>query len=305
MSEAAEELSGEEMMKANLEALDNDESIPHEEEMPITSEPEEEVEEVEESVEPEEEISEAAKKDGYMTKDAWIASGKDESDYKTQEEFDRVGELRDGDMTRQQLSDMAVRLESGIADLNKAMGDVAKEASERGRQEAIKDLKDKQQEAIDVGDTEGAIKLEKEIGQKQIEPKEPEPEPTGLPPEIQTWLNKNDDWYGIHKDASGFLDVELGRSAKKDISFEDAIGPAMERVKAQFGYLFGQAEVEKKPKPPANISEQSRRKPSSAKKIYRWEDIPEEAARKVARMTARKTKMNENDYVKSYLGVKP
>lgn len=303
MSEAAEELSGEEMMKANLKALDNDESIPHEEEMPITSDTETEPAENGEVEEPEEEISEAAKKDGYMTKDAWIASGKDESDYKTQEEFDRVGELRDGDMTRQQLSDMAVRLESGIADLNKAMGDVAKEASERGRQEAIKDLKDKQQEAIDVGDTEGAIKLEKEIGQKEIEPKELEPEPDaqGLAPNIQTWLNKNDDWYGIHKDASGFLDVELGRADKKGVSFDDAIGPAMDKVKSQFGYLFN--EPVQKPKPPANISEQSRRKPTSTKKTYRWDDIEDVSARSVAKKTARKLNMDESDYVKQVLGV--
>jgi len=300
----SEELSGEEIMRQNMAALDAGEEMPHVDE---SFEPENIQENTE--LEPEfneeshddvvEEIPEIAKKDGFMTKDEWIASGKDPDEYMTPEEFARVGELRDGDMTRQQLSKQLVQQQAVMKEILANQQKSIQDAANRAKQEALAELEAKKKEAIEYGDAEKAVELEREII-KNVTAEEPqEPEVNPVEQSMSQWYSKNDDWYGTHSGATDLLNVELKRAERQGLPFEDGIRQAEGAVKKQFGYLFGE-QAQEKPKAPRSVSTQTR-KPAKQSQKLSIKALPPEM-QSIARTVIKKTGITEQEYMEQYNG---
>ncbi len=313
------ELSGEDIMKQNMAAFEAGEDIPHETDMVESSEglegdvvgeePTEDVDNFEgdvDNLEPEE-VSELAKKDGYITKEDWVESGKPAEDYMTQAEFEKVGEIRDGKQSRQQIAKQLVQNEALVKEVLDNQRKAIAEAEDRARNETIAKLRAEQKDAIEFGETEKALEIERKVAEHQT----PEPAKPQIDDSVQTFFNENKDWYNNHQGARDLLNFELSRSKDKNLPFDDAIGPAMDKVKSQFNYLFDNAPaetpaVERKPddKPlarPRAISEKSRR-PSSAKPSGKktFNDAPAEM-RPMLRKAAKVAKMSESDYMEGYL----
>jgi hypothetical protein len=308
MSEA--ELSGEEIMSQNLAALNAGEDIPHSDDsFPEAHENEPEQEYAEESEgdeysdddQSEEELSEIAKKDGYMTKEDWEASGKDPDDYVSQEDFERVGELRDDkSFTRQKMAKELVQTQSMVKEMLNNQNAMIRDAEERARNETIAKLKEEQKQAVDYGETEKAIEIEREIN-KQEKPVDNTPSQPNNPEGMDEFYQTNNDWYGVHNGATDLLNVHLTRSQRDGIEFKDAIGPAMDKVKVRFGEVFGDepapASNQKNPLVrPRATSEKSRRPAGVQAKKKTFNDLPPEM-RSFAKRGAKMSGLTESEYM--------
>jgi hypothetical protein len=303
-----EDISGEQMLAQNMAALEAGDEMPHSDDSyvdqvePDTGAIETDDVHTEEVDVFEEEIPDTAKKDGYMSKEDWVASGKDPDEYMTADEFARVGDMRDGDMTRQQLAKQLVQQQAALKEIIANQNKIAKEAADRGRREAIAELEEVKRKAIDYGDAEKAIEIDREINRVEQE-SAPQPEINPVQQDMQTWYEANDDWYGTHNGASDLLNVELKRSERQGIPFTEAIKLAEAKVKGQFGYLFGEPEKAKAAESPRprSVSSQSRKPANQAKTKLSLKSLPPEM-QSMARTVIKKTGITEQEYMESYNG---
>ena len=299
-----EELSGEQMMAQNMAALESGDEMPHSDDSYVESDSDA-IEDDGDNIEHEEafieeEVSEAAKKDGYMSKEDWVASGKDPEGYMSADEFARVGDLRDGSLTRQQLSKQLVQQQAALKEIIANQNKIAKETADRVRQETIAELEATKRKAIDYGDAEKAIEIDREIHRQTVEPVQQEANP--VQNDMQAWYEANDDWYGTHNGASDLLNVELKRSERQGIPFGEAIKSAEAKVKGQFGYLFGDTPQEKpETARPRSLSSQSRKPASSARAKLTIKSLPPEM-QGMALTVIKKTGITEQEYMESYNG---
>lgn len=291
------------MMQENMEALERGEELPHQEDLKIhgeeqhKEEPQEESEVQEElNLEPEEKPNKAPE---HMTEDEWVASGRKAEDYLTQEQFDKVGDLKDESPTK--LAKKVVGMEKTLQDFMQQQKQILEDNAKRVREETIAELEAQKKEAIEVGDTEKAIDLHDKINQQKEEPKQ---EPVdGNQGFINDWYAKNSDWFNIDQSATGLMNVELQRAEREGLPISEGFARAEAKVKKQFSYLFGEAQEEVKPTAPirpTSITEKGARK-SSNTKSYRFSDLPDEV-QGMARTVAKQCNMSEEEYVKSYLG---
>lgn len=293
---------GLQMMKENMEALNSGEELPHQESLEVVADapteepPETPVEE------PTAEIPEEAehKAPEHMTEEEWIASGRAPEDYLTQEQFDKVGEMRNENPTS--LAKQVVGMQKTLQDFMSQQNKVLEENSRRVREETIKELEAKKQEAIDLGDTSAAIELHDQIKEQQEPEVKQEDEENPNQSYINEWYSKNNDWFNVDQNATGLMNVELARAERDGLPVEEGFARAEAKVKKQFGYLFGDIQPEPKPEPPRRptaISERST-KTATQKKSYKFSDLPPEI-QGMARTVAKQCKQTEEEYVKSFL----
>jgi len=310
------EPSGLQIMQENMAALESGEEAPHNDDTvyeeaapdePITEpvETEEVVDDepIDEVVEPE--VSELAKKDGFMSKDDWVASGKAEEDYMTPEEFSKVGELRDdSNITRQQLSKQFVQMESNMNEMLKSQRQIVEDARKSERDKVIAELKAEQKEAVEYQDTEKALEIERKINDEKAKAEEkPEVKPDENKPSqaMSDWHGSNDHWYGVDEGASNLINSELIKSEKAGLPFEEGIIKAEARAKKYFPQYFDDiAEPEpevKIPPRPRSVSETSRRKTKTeSKKTFKDLDP---AIQVFARKAAKASGMTETEYMEN------
>jgi hypothetical protein len=298
------ELSGEEIMKANMEALDKGEEAPYPDVESTETVEEvvetEELEEVEEVVEEVEETSEVAKKDGYMTKQQWIDSGKPAEDYMSEEDFIKVGELRDGDDTKQQLSKKLVQMERTLKDVVTNQRSMIDSATEKAREETLASLNEQKKEAIEFQDAEGAANIERQIVEAEAN-KPAEVDKNAPSDEMQAWYNENESWYNVDGAATGLLNSQLVKYEKEGKPFSEGVELAMETVKKHFAYHFEDVETKTTSKPTRTrvATEKSQKKSTSTKNTKTFADLdPDEA--QIAKVGAKMAGMTESEYMENY-----
>ena len=314
--------SGEEILKANMAALEEGKDLPYGDDYEPTEEPpedikedikQEEPEEVDDAEELEEELDEdieeeiddeseeIAKKDGYMTKEEWVASGKDEDDYMTQEEFAKVGKLRDGKETRQQLSKKFVQMESTMKELVTSTNKMIEDAKSKERAKVLAELQEQKKEAIEFQDAEGAADIERKIvAHEAEEPVKKEAIIDDVPDEVKTWYDSNDSWYNVDAAATGLLNAQLVKHEKSGKPFSEGIELAMSLVKKNFPYHFEDGEPDTKEIPtrrPRVASEKSQKRKSQVK-TKSFADLDPEMA-KIAKKAAKASGLTEAEYMEN------
>jgi len=281
-------------MTAALAELENDQ---HDE---VSQELEESQEEPEEYIEQEE--AEEEKPRGHIqSEEEWVAAGNDPADYLPADKYKRVGELRDGEDTRQQLSKKLVSMEYTLEQLMSKQVEMIEDAKAQTRENTIRELQAQQKEAIDLGDTDKALQIERDINKQRETPKDATPaDPiSNLTPVEREWFGSNSHWFGRDQSASLLMSNELDRLEAANVPIEQAIQEAEKKVRDHFPYHFPQ---ESKPaRRPASPVERGQRKPRAEKRTYRFSDLPE-GQRGFAKKMAKLTGMSENDYVKQIIG---
>lgn len=292
-----EEKTGEELMKEGLAALGEVEREPYQ----PTNEVEEPTLEVEDTIEPTKDKKEYPEgwEPHYETLEEWEAKGKDPADYLTKEEFDRVADLRDnyGEYTRQDLAKTNVMLQKSVQEMMEKSAQMVRDAEERGRQQERQRLEAAQKEAIDYGNAEEAVEIQKQIN--ELEAPVQQPVQPQVQPEVQQFYEQNKYWYDADSNAATLLNVHLGRAEAQGIPFEQAIQPAMQKVRESYPQYFDEA-----PKPKLKPKQMSERgKPvQKREKRYTFKDLPDPSMVTVAKRMIRSTGMSEHDYVKELVG---
>lgn len=307
MSES--ELSGEEMMRQNMAAFEGGDELPHEDsdgnqepaaELDDSDGGEEHSAEIDSQQYDDEPIEDEPADDArHMSREDWVASGKDADDYLTPDEFKRAGALRNESTLSlaKKFAQQESMMQEIIAGQNKAL----EENSRREREKVIAELRTQQAEAIEFSDADKAAKLEREIANHEA-PEKPADNSPQVDAGVQEWHAKNKDWFGVHSEATGMLNVELKRAQGQNLPFADAIGPAMDKVKRQFNYLFDDApaatpakEKTLKPRPRA-VSDKSRSatKPQAKKRSFTELD---QSMQGFARRAAKAANMTEQQYM--------
>lgn len=326
MTGEAENLDGMDIIAQNMAALESGEELPFTGEIVESSEVVEEVaevvteeatddvtEEAANDIDNNDVVEEAAEETpekilGHQTKEQWVESGKDPDDYLTKEEFDRVGKLKDGnsivDVAKSQ-----VRTEAILKDFIKNQESMLSEARANERKKLLAELNAEKEEAINFRETEKALEIDEKIRQEEAKA-EPEPEKeqdNNLDPAVKTWYDNKPKWYNTHPSATDFLNYQLNIGHQNNLSFDDAIGPATEKVKQKFPELFDDEPAPKKEakkeKPlvrPRSPSEKSARKsPVTANKPKTFNDAPPEV-RPFLKQAAKAANMTESEYMEIY-----
>ena len=232
-----------------------------------------------------------------MSAEEWEAAGNDPDDYMSPEEFAKVGELRDDKgVTRQQLAKRLVQQEKLLSEVLQNQNKMLSDAEERGREAERQALDAKQQEAIEDGDTEKALEIEREKAKLD---KKPEPNQPQMAPEVQSWYDNNKEWYGVAQGPTDLINVELSKSERNGVAFEDAIEKAMVKAKKYYpAYFDDEPAPDPKPKPkPARMTERSQRK--APQKTKSFNDLPVEM-RAFAKKAAKTAGMTEAEYMENY-----
>lgn len=308
---------GLQIMQENMAALEAGSDLPHDEsteyepdEKPVDNS-DEEIEakvddEPEEIAEPEvDEVSDIAKKDGFMTKEQWKESGKDPEDYMTPDEFSKVGELRDGDKTRQTLSKQYVQMESAMNELVKGQQQMIEDARKSERDKVVSELKAEKAEAIEYNETEKAIEIDRKIIIEEAkDAPEVKDETPQAPQGMTDWFNSNEHWYSVDQGAANLVNSELSKYEKQGLPFEEGIVKAEAKVKKHFPQYFDDVEEVKTPdEKPAEVkprprvaSESSRRKPNQSESKRSFSEL-DPALQKIARKAAKASGLTEAEYM--------
>lgn len=310
------EPSGLQIMQENMAAAEAGEDMPHEEDT-VYGEPDPDLENIDNDLEndddldldpdpdPDPEISEIAKKDGFMTKEQWVSSGKAEEDYMSEEEFSKVGELRDGEKTRQQLSKQYVQMESTMNEMLKSQQQMVENAKKTEREKVIAELKIEQKDAIEYSETEKALELERKIADEQAKD-EVKPEVKGEKPQapqaMTDWYNNNKHWYSIDINASNLINAELAKHEAGGLPFEEGIAKAEAKARKYYPQYFDDAEPEKKkddpPKIPRPASESSRKRGNQKESKKTFKDL-DPAMQSIARRAAKASGLSESEYMEN------
>jgi len=303
-----DQLSGEEIIRQNMAAFDSGEELPYNEDGGIGTDPDdfteeslEENERDDESVEDEQE-NPSTDDARHMSKEDWIASGKDPDSYLTPDEFKRAGDLRNE--SNLSLAKKLAQQESMMKEILSNQNQSITDAKEREREKVLTELRHQQAEAIEFSDTEKAVELERKIASHEaVEPSTDSHQQ--IDAGVQEWHAKNSDWYNVDPGATGMLNVELQRAQRQNLPFNEAIGPAMDKVKRQFHYLFddapspeSQQQISKKavsPRPSA-ISEKSRKAARPAAKKRSFSEL-DPSMQNFARKAAKASGLSEQKYM--------
>jgi hypothetical protein len=291
-----EEKSGETIMAENMAALEANEDMPHSDDV--------ETEEVDDDVidagtdELDADLKAIAEKDGYMSEQEWVDSGKDADDYMTEEEFAKVGDMRDGGQTRQQMSKSFVQLESAMKEMVANQNKMISDARNDERTKTLASLQAKKQEAVDFQDTEEAIKVDREIVRLENEVNAPVA-PIQPPDNVNKWVADNKHWYNNDAAAAGLVNSILAKNEAKGVSFDDAIKEAETAAKQHFPYHFDDAPKAQSPaRKPLRRSETGRTVKPSDNQAKRFSDLDPGMA-KIARKAAKATGMTEKEYMEN------
>lgn len=239
---------------------------------------------------------------GWMPKDEWIASGKDEDDWSSAKQFLKKGaEIDERKAERKRVQTMQRELEEMRRILKVKM-----EADAKAQQAAIKQARDA---AIEVGDKARVHELDAAIEAVKA------PVVDVTPAEIQEFVKENNEWWGVDPVATraaveyyGAMEAKHGR---------DDVAGNLSKTKAylskRFADLFPSdrkdaAEAAQAIVQQATEQQQPRRLSSvsvptnggtAAKRGRQWSDLPGDA-RRVAEKIIAAGAMTKEQYLNSY-----
>lgn len=289
---AAEELSGEELIRQGMEALQNDNVDSFIDNI--------------DSDDSQEDVEAVSKEDshGYMSKEEWVAKGNDPDDYLTKEQFDEVGRKRDSDATRTQLAKDSVMLQSQVQEILRNQQEMAERIKKEAYEKAKSEFEGKLTQAKDIGDVDAALEAQSELNRLESQQNTGK-KPDQLSPHqqkedefIKNWTSSNT-WYGSHQGATDMMAYLLKVESDKGTPIEQGFANAQARVAQRFDYLFDDIKPSQQTRPAA-VTETTRRPAAQTKKVYRLSDLEPEL-QGVARQMIKKTGISESDYVKGLL----
>ena len=153
----------EEVERDEAEGMQNDviiDNIDQEDEITAMSEIEEQAEERDDEAKEEDEVVERAKKYGHLSKEEWIAAGKDPDKYKSPEEFDKTGKVIE------QLYTLKKKVDQRDREIQ-ALVDYQKRTSQREYERAKQELETRLAASKDDMDVEGVAHYTKELTRLQ------------------------------------------------------------------------------------------------------------------------------------------
>ena len=205
--------------------------------------------EIDPEVEPEVEPQVArASKSGWVSKEDWVAAGKDADQWRSADEFNRVGDSI-GVVHRKEMDEARGEISALKRSLKALSGTVTK-ARQAGYTSAIKDIEVRQRAAVADGDTasfDAAIRerktLEKQIASDRIAA---EGDPGAEEPvEVTDWLKANK-WFNkdpeLRLSAVGALDkIQANHPAMR---LSEQLDKVTERMRTRFPEEFGVTQAE-------------------------------------------------------------
>jgi len=291
------EISGEEILKQNMAALEAGQELPFTEDMPEvkTDESSDELANLDDNA------KEIVKKDGYVTKEEWVASGKDPDDYLTAEEFAKVGSIRDSDKSKNQIAKQLVQMERVMNDMIRGQQQMLDDAKAKERQKTLDELQARRKEAIDYKDVDELEKVTKEI--IKVESEKPiVKEEVIVDSSVKNWYEANKHWYSVDSSAKTVIDIELSKQHAKGVPFEEAIVFAEAKAKKYFPFYFDEEPAKQESATtldkfkPKGVTETATRKPPTSANKKTFADL-DEGMRVVAKAAAKASGMTEAEYM--------
>lgn len=238
-----------------------------------------------------------ARKRGWMPKDEWIESGKDEDDWSSAKQFLKKGEeIEDRKQLRKKLD--------GLTKQNDELATLLKKRLEKEQNAELAKKAAERDAAIEAGDKAKVYAIEREM--VAVQPVE------ATPAEIRDFVQENKEWWGVDVPATQAAVVYYG---KLEAENRDAIADNLAKTKKFLALRFpdlyqadrkdaaeaAQAIVEQQPTRKLSSVSLPSGTGSSIKRGKGWSDIPSDA-RRVAEQILKSTGMTKDQYAKDFFG---
>lgn len=222
-----------------------------------------------------------ARQSGWKPKEEWNGEGEwiEAAEFNRRGPlFDTIGKLKDEIRDYKKSAD-------ALIEHNKRLQDHAKQAEDRGKEKAVKELERKRMEAVQDGDVELFQEIDEEIKEYS---KQPEEEAKGhIDPSITEWISKND-WFEKDEAMTSYMIHKQNEYLNKGLSIPDALKRSEDAVRSEFSHKFENPNKQKS-SPVMGKQEQQG-------KSYTLNDLPSDF-RPVYQAIARKMDMPLNEYV--------
>jgi hypothetical protein len=186
-------------------------------------------------------VEEQAKEQGWVTKEEWVAQGKDEKDHRTAKEFVERGELyKSIHSTKRELLQAKAALDS--------LSRHHQYVYEKAFQDADKKLRQEMRAAVREGDHDAVDQIEQERAQLH---QEHQAKVTAfqreqamaasfaqVPPELDAWMARNP-WYNNDVDMRFDADAEGQKYLVKGGTREGLLAHVEKKMKERFPEKFG------------------------------------------------------------------
>lgn len=217
----------------------------------------------------------------------------DPAKWRSAEEFVKAGESY-----LPILKDRIRKQDKELADLKRTISDFAEHHShveKKAFERALKELKSKQLEAVETGNTDAFVKIDKEIAELQADVR-PVKKATDDPhdPVFEEWTDKNN-WFKEDREMADYAEA-IGAFLKKknpNLVGMDFLNEVTKSVKKEFPSKF------QNPKRDSAPSVESTSAPTR-KGGKGYSDLPDEAKKACDRFVRDGIFKTKDDYVKSY-----
>lgn len=215
-------------------------------------------------------VEESAREQGWVSREEWVESGRDESEWRPAKEFVERGELyRSIHQTKRELK----QTQAALSALQRHHQFVF----EKAHAKALQELKQAKREAIRNEDMEALAQIEDRIEQTQTDFQEQRAaqakaaqaaaaaaQPASGPPEFQMWQSRNP-WYATDGELREFADATGMIYANKNPGVDPitVLKHVEKTVRARFPEKFGTQKTAA-PNPTASVDRQRTRGPSKA-----------------------------------------
>lgn len=231
---------------------------------------------------------------GFITKEEWIAKGRDPDEWRDPDEFKKRGDeilpivKKERDELREEIKHLKGDIDKIISFNNRQ----EKRLRDEGYKQALKDIEAKRDEAIEDGDKETVKKLDKDRDEIIKAQNKPEEQPQGEPSPDFIEFKKRNPWYQSDTELTKYADSEAmvgmfqgmlsaGKSAK------EAFAEVEELVKLKFANKFENKNRDLPPEVEGDAN--TRTKKTNGKLIDSIKDANE---RKAARESFERIKKN-------------
>ena len=240
----------------------------------------------------------SAREQGWVSKEEWVAGGKDEAEWRPAREFVERGELyKSIHSTKRELK----QAQQALTALQKHHQYVF----EKAHRQALDDLKREKRQAMRNEDIATVADIDEKIEELQAKHEEernqiqPVPVQPTVPPEFSTWVERNT-WYERDSELREFADATGIVFAQKNpgIAPSEVLRHVEEKIKKQFPDKFG---VKRTAPNPTAAPSKTAQKGAPSKGDPR-EDQLDETARGIMNTLIKSKQMTKEQYLKEYFG---
>ncbi len=177
-----------------------------------------------------------AQKDGWTDKDAWVEAGKDPDQWVDAKEF----------VSRKPLYDRNRELKRELKaerERTEKVAQYAAKAGETARRQVLAELEAERLKAVEVGDTDGFLDVEKRIKEAEKEyPLPPTEERASvaeeIPAPVKDFADRNAKWFEKDKPMTVFMVESTKEYTAAGKSLDEALKLAEADVKREFSHKF-------------------------------------------------------------------